>query len=374
MTVQVRYFASIREALGAGETVESAAGGTVGELRDRLIARGRRHAAALARGKALRCALDQVDVRRIGAARRRRRSGLFPAGDRRLTTALPGAADRRPRAARAIQTADFDVGEEVAALRAGDGRHRRGGQLRRHGARPQRRRSGVSAMELEHYPGMTEKAIEAMVDAAQQRFDIRGARVIHRVGLLQPLDQIVLVAVSSAHRGEAFQACEFLMDYLKTQAPFWKKESTPAGARWVDARVSDDARAGALGHVQRQQRTGGGRRLMAALTGSSFSALHVLAVAVGAAVGAVLRWRLSLWFNDSWHGFPIGTVLVNCLGGLLIGMAMTWFVKYPDETLRLTTGPQPAGKSMARSGHRAVSVNASREELLSSLASDFEKV
>ena len=96
-------------------------------------------------------------------------------------------------------------------------------------------------MELEHYPGMTEKSIEAMIDAAHRRFDILGARVIHRVGLLHPLDQIVLVAVSSAHRGESFQACEFLMDYLKTQAPFWKKEQTPEGARWVDARVSDDA-------------------------------------------------------------------------------------------------------------------------------------
>ena len=100
---------------------------------------------------------------------------------------------------------------------------------------------GIQSLELEHYPGMTEKAIEAMVDAAMQRFDIFAARVVHRVGLLQPLDQIVLVAVSSAHRGESFQACEFLMDYLKTQAPFWKKEATAEGARWVDARVSDDA-------------------------------------------------------------------------------------------------------------------------------------
>ena len=96
-------------------------------------------------------------------------------------------------------------------------------------------------MELEHYPGMTERAIEAMVDEAQRRFDILGARVVHRVGVLQPLEQIVLVAVTSAHRGQAFQACEFLMDYLKTQAPFWKKESSAAGAHWVDARVADDA-------------------------------------------------------------------------------------------------------------------------------------
>lgn len=99
----------------------------------------------------------------------------------------------------------------------------------------------VLSLELEHYPGMTERAIEAMVEQALARFDIYAAQVIHRVGLLQPLDQIVWVAVSSAHRGQAFQACEFLMDYLKTQAPFWKKETTPQGERWVDARVQDDA-------------------------------------------------------------------------------------------------------------------------------------
>jgi len=99
----------------------------------------------------------------------------------------------------------------------------------------------VATLELEHYPGMTEKAIEAILDEAHRRFDIYAARVVHRVGVLQPLDQIVLVAVSSAHRGESFKACEFIMDYLKTQAPFWKKEQTPRGARWVDARVADDA-------------------------------------------------------------------------------------------------------------------------------------
>jgi molybdopterin synthase catalytic subunit len=139
-----------------------------------------------------------------------------------------------------IQTEDFDLSAEVARLRAdqkgvgavctfvGTVRDRNDGQ-------------SVSTLELEHYPGMTEKAIEQMIDEAFKRFDILGARVIHRVGLLLPLDQIVLVAVTSAHRGESFQACEFLMDYLKTQAPFWKKEQTPEGARWVDARVSDDA-------------------------------------------------------------------------------------------------------------------------------------
>lgn len=142
-----------------------------------------------------------------------------------------------------IQTADFDLGSEIAALRAADGRV---GAVCSFVGTVRDRTAGtpglISRMELEHYPGMTEKSIEAMIDAAHQRFDIFGARVIHRVGVLQPLDQIVMVAVTSAHRSESFQACEFLMDYLKTQAPFWKKETTPEGAaHWVDARVSDDA-------------------------------------------------------------------------------------------------------------------------------------
>ena len=139
-----------------------------------------------------------------------------------------------------IQTQDFDLSAEVAALRA----HDKGvGAVCSFVGTVRDRNDGqsVSTLELEHYPGMTEKAIEAMIDEAHRRFDILGARVIHRVGLMQPLDQIVLVAVISAHRGQSFQACEFIMDYLKTQAPFWKKEQTPEGARWVDARVSDDA-------------------------------------------------------------------------------------------------------------------------------------
>ena len=139
-----------------------------------------------------------------------------------------------------IQTADFDLTAEVAALRGDDGGV---GAIASFVGTVRDRNDGsaVSGMELEHYPGMTERAIEAMIDEAQRRFDIRAARVVHRVGPLQPGDQIVLVAVTSAHRGQAFQACEFLMDYLKTQAPFWKKETTPEGARWVDARVADDA-------------------------------------------------------------------------------------------------------------------------------------
>ena len=144
------------------------------------------------------------------------------------------------RVAVTVQQADFDLAAEVAALRDGDAQVGAVatfiGTVRDHNGG-----AHVTAMELEHYPGMTERAIEAMVGEARRRFDIRGARVIHRVGPLLPGDQIVLVAVTSAHRHEAFQACEFLMDYLKTQAPFWKKETTPDGARWVDARQADDA-------------------------------------------------------------------------------------------------------------------------------------
>ena len=141
-----------------------------------------------------------------------------------------------------VQEADFDLGAELTAFRAGDARIGAVasflGLVRdlNDGAR-------VSAMTLEHYPGMTEKALEAIVAEATQRWKIYDALVIHRVGPLKPCDQIVLVAVSSAHRGEAFAACEFIMDYLKTRAPFWKKEDTPDGGRWVDARDSDDSAA-----------------------------------------------------------------------------------------------------------------------------------
>lgn len=139
-----------------------------------------------------------------------------------------------------IQTQDFDLNAEVLGLRASDPGV--GAVVAFVGTvRDQADGQSVTGMELEHYPGMTERAIEAMIEQARQRFDIRGVRVIHRVGVLAPQDQIVLVIVTSKHRGQAFQACEFLMDYLKTQAPFWKKEATPDGAHWVDARSSDDA-------------------------------------------------------------------------------------------------------------------------------------
>lgn len=138
-----------------------------------------------------------------------------------------------------VQTGDFDLSTEIAALRSGD---------RRIGAivsfvgtvRDMNDGASVAEMELEHYPGMTEAALENIVAQARARWPLSGALVIHRVGPLQPADQIVLVAVTAAHRGEAFAACEFIIDYLKTEAPFWKKEQTPEGARWVDARVTDD--------------------------------------------------------------------------------------------------------------------------------------
>jgi molybdopterin synthase catalytic subunit len=139
-----------------------------------------------------------------------------------------------------IRPDDFDLGAEVATLRAGD---RGVGAVVAFVGTVRDRNDGapVQSLELEHYPGMTEAAIEAMIDEATRRFRIRAVRVVHRIGALPPSAQIVLVAVTSAHRGDAFQACEFLMDYLKTQAPFWKKETGPAGAHWVDARVADDA-------------------------------------------------------------------------------------------------------------------------------------
>jgi molybdopterin synthase catalytic subunit len=139
-----------------------------------------------------------------------------------------------------VQAGDFDLGLEVARLRAGDARV--GGVVTFVGTvRDMNDGASVAEMELEHYPGMTERALEDIVAQAGSRWPLFGALVIHRVGPLKPLDQIVLVAVSAAHRGEAFAACEFIIDYLKTDAPFWKKEQTPEGARWVDARVTDDS-------------------------------------------------------------------------------------------------------------------------------------
>ncbi len=141
-----------------------------------------------------------------------------------------------------VQTADFDVGQEIARLRAGD---RGVGAIASFigTVRDVNDAATITGMTLEHYPGMTEEALEEIVDEAHRRFDIRDALVIHRVGALAPGDQIVLVVVTSAHRGMAFDACEFVMDLLKTRAPFWKKERMPDGERWVEARASDDEAA-----------------------------------------------------------------------------------------------------------------------------------
>ena len=141
-----------------------------------------------------------------------------------------------------VQEQDFDVGAELAALAAGDpgvgGIASFVGRVRGSGDG-----DAVTGMTLEHYPAMTRKALEDIVAQAAARWVLRDVVVIHRVGTLEPGDRIVLAAVASAHRGDAFAACEFIMDYLKTQAPFWKKERSPAGERWVEARASDAAAA-----------------------------------------------------------------------------------------------------------------------------------
>ncbi len=142
-----------------------------------------------------------------------------------------------------VQTDDFDAGREIALLRQGNPQV--GAVASFIGVvRDVNDGSSVAGMTLEHYPGMTEKSIAAIIDQATARWGIFDALVIHRIGSLQPMDQIVLVAVTGAHRGDAFAACEFIMDYLKTSAPFWKKEQTADGARWVESRASDEVAAG----------------------------------------------------------------------------------------------------------------------------------
>ena len=138
-----------------------------------------------------------------------------------------------------VQTEDFDAGREMAALRAGNPRI---GAIASFVGVVRDVNDGdhVSSMFLEHYPGMTERELEKICAEAKSRWDIDDSLIVHRVGELHPTDQIVLVVVIGGHRGEAFAACEFIMDYLKTRAPFWKREQTPAGVRWVEARASDD--------------------------------------------------------------------------------------------------------------------------------------
>ncbi len=141
-----------------------------------------------------------------------------------------------------VQTQDFDVGAELTALREGNAKI--GAIASFTGlVRDINDGSGVSTLTLEHYPAMTEKALAEIVADARARWDVIDCTVIHRVGELKPTDQIVLVAVASGHRGDAFAACQFIMDYLKTRAPFWKKETTSQGQRWVESRDSDHAAA-----------------------------------------------------------------------------------------------------------------------------------
>ena len=157
----------------------------------------------------------------------------------------PGFIQNAATARVRIQTARFDVSQEIAALQQNDPRIGAVctflGTVRDRNVHDASHAGSVQTLELEHYPGMTEKSIDAMIDEAHKRFDIYGVRVVHRVGMMHPTEPVVLVAAASAHRGESFKACEFVMDYLKTQAPFWKKEQGLEGAQWVDALVSDDA-------------------------------------------------------------------------------------------------------------------------------------
>ena len=139
-----------------------------------------------------------------------------------------------------IQEEDFDVGAEIAELRSG---RTDIGAIVSFTGTVRDQAGAVTEMTLEHYPGMTERAISEIIDQARARWNVIEALVIHRVGALKPLDQIVLVVVASEHRGDAFAACEFVMDYLKTRAPFWKKENTDKGTRWVEARTDDEIAA-----------------------------------------------------------------------------------------------------------------------------------
>ena len=142
-----------------------------------------------------------------------------------------------------VQTQEFDAGAEIASLRRGNPKV--GAIASFIGVcRDANDGDRVTSMTLEHYPGMTEKALEKIASEARQRWEVMDILIIHRVGELKPTEQIVLVVVTGAHRGEAFAACEFIMDYLKTRAPFWKKEQTPENSRWVEARAADDAAAG----------------------------------------------------------------------------------------------------------------------------------
>lgn len=139
-----------------------------------------------------------------------------------------------------VQEQDFDVGEEITRLRL---QYPQAGAVVSFTGQVRDLNDGdaVSSLTLEHYPGMTEKSLAAIIEQARQRWPILDAVVIHRIGTLQPQAQIVLVVVASAHRGDAFAACEFIMDYLKTEAPFWKKEATPEGEKWLDSRESDQS-------------------------------------------------------------------------------------------------------------------------------------
>ena len=156
-------------------------------------------------------------------------------------SSLPSLAVKTMNVSISVQNEDFDVGREIEALSSGQGEV---GAIASFVGLVRDEGKTLTTMTLEHYPGMTEKALAEIAEKAMQRWALLGVRVIHRIGRLLPGERIVLVVVASKHRGDSFAACEFIMDYLKTQAPFWKKEQTPDGGRWVDARDSDDKAAG----------------------------------------------------------------------------------------------------------------------------------
>ena len=234
--MKVLYFAWVRSQIGLSEEIVDLPDdvSTVSELLDWLRGRGPRHAEAL-HGHLRRAGRRKRGVR---VARRAshgwRRSGLVSTGDRRVT----------PKSARMIrvQREDFDIAAEIASIVGSD--HGIGAVVTFIGlVRDISGGESISDMTLEHYPGMTEKMLERIESEAMSRWPLSASLIVHRYGHLEPGDGIVLVITASPHREAAFEASEFLVDWLKTKAPFWKRETTPAGAKWVAARDSDDAAA-----------------------------------------------------------------------------------------------------------------------------------
>ena len=234
MSVKILYFAWVREKIGKAEEIVDLPAGveTVADLVAWLTQRGPEYAEAFARaGRGARG--RRPDARAADRQHRRRaRDRVLPARHRRLTVSVR------------VQSEDFEIGAEVAPPHRRPHRHRRHRHVHRHGARATTTAAPIAGMTLEHYPGMTEQELARVEAEASARWPLQASLIVHRVGTLKPGDNIVLVVTASAHREAAFDAAAFLMDYLKTRAPFWKKEVAADGTeRWVDARDSDDRAA-----------------------------------------------------------------------------------------------------------------------------------